>query len=124
MTWFGGGEFCESGGFARRARLPNLFELALSTGESSVVTVYSDASSLQGWGATLGDHFIQGKWSKLERREGINWMELCVLNRVLETWCPLLRASWSLPGWTTAQRRRTPTMAQVGWPSRRASQGR
>ena len=65
-------------------------------GESSVATVYADASSIQGWGASLGDHFIQGKWSKLERREGINWKELRVLNRALETWRPLLAGKLAL----------------------------
>ena len=34
----------------------------------------------------MGDHFIQGKWSKPERSEGINWKELWVLNKALEIW--------------------------------------
>ena len=83
-------QFSEPRGFARHARLPNLRELATSLGESSVATVCTDASSIRGWGATLRDHFIQGKWSKLERREGINWAELWVLNRVLEAWRAML----------------------------------
>ena len=66
-----------------RARLPRLRELALSMGETSVATVYTDASGLHGWGATLGGHFIQGKWSKSERGEGVNWKELWVLNKAL-----------------------------------------
>ena len=64
--------------------------------ESPVVTVCADASSIRGWGASLGDHFLQGKWSKLERREGINWKELRVLNRALETWRPLLAGKLAL----------------------------
>ena len=71
-------------------RLPNLRDLATSMGESSVVAVYTDESSIRGWGAVLGDHFIQGMWSKLECREGINWEELRVLTRVVETWSSLL----------------------------------
>ena len=80
-------QFCSSGGFVWRARLPRLRELALSMSETSVVTIYTDASGAHGWGATLGDRFIQGKWSKSELKEGINWKELWVLNRSLETWC-------------------------------------
>ena len=34
----------------------------------------------------MGDRFIQGRWSKHELGEGINWKELWVLNRALETW--------------------------------------
>ena len=34
----------------------------------------------------MGDRFIQGKWSRPERRGGINWKELWVLNKVLEAW--------------------------------------
>ena len=79
-------QFSEPGGFAWRARLPRLRELALSMGEGSVVTIYTDASGTQGWGATMGDHFIQGKWSRPERGEGINRKELWVLNRALESW--------------------------------------
>ena len=69
-------QFGDSGGFVWRPRLPILRQLAMSPGESPVVAVYTGAPSLQGWGAALGDHYIQGKWSKLERREGINWKEL------------------------------------------------
>ena len=38
----------------------------------------------------MGDDFIQGRWSKLERREGFNWKELRAPNRVLDTWCAML----------------------------------
>ena len=82
-------QFGESGGFAWHPRLPSLRQLAMSSGESSVVTVYTDARSLHGWGATLGDHYVEGEWSKLDRREGINWKELWALRRVLETRCTL-----------------------------------
>ena len=54
-------QFSESGRFARHARLPNLRELAMSLVASSVVTVYTYATSIRGWGATSGDRFIQGK---------------------------------------------------------------
>ena len=53
---------------------------------TSVVTLYTDASGRHGWGATLGDLFIQGRWSKFELREGINWKELWVLSKAIETW--------------------------------------
>ena len=51
-------QFSESGGFVWRARLPRLRELALSTGEASVATVYTDASGRHGWGAKMGGRFI------------------------------------------------------------------
>ena len=57
-------QFRETGGFARRPRLPNLRDSALSMGGSAVATVYTDASSNRVWGATMGDHLIQGKWLK------------------------------------------------------------
>ena len=79
-------QFCGSGGFVWHARLPRLRDLALSMSGTSVVTLYTDASGRHGWGATLGDLFIQGRWSKLESREGINWKELWVLSKALETW--------------------------------------
>ena len=34
----------------------------------------------------MGGRFIQGKWSKPERSESINWKELRVLNKVLAAW--------------------------------------
>ena len=55
-----------------------------------MAAVYTDASSLRGWGASFRDHYIQGKWSNVERREGINWKELWVLLRVFETWGAML----------------------------------
>ena len=77
-------QFCETGGFARHPRLSNLRDLALSVGDSAVAAVYAEASSIRGWGATPGDRFIQGKWSRLGRREGVNWKELWVLRKALE----------------------------------------
>ena len=62
-------QFGESGGFVWHVRRPRLRELALSMGEASVATVFTDASGLRGWGATMGDRFIQGKWSVL------NWKD-------------------------------------------------
>ena len=59
-------------------------------GEYSVVTVYAEAPSIEGWGAALGDHFFRGMSSKLGRRQGIDWKELRVLNRALEPWRPPL----------------------------------
>ena len=50
--------FGDLGGFAWRPRLPNLLEPALSSGESAVAAIYTDASSIHGWGASLGGHFI------------------------------------------------------------------
>ena len=55
-------QFGGRGGFAWRPRLPNLRELALSSGECAVAAVYTDASSLHGWGASLGGHYIRGQW--------------------------------------------------------------
>ena len=36
--------------------------------------------------AACGDMYIQGKWSELDGREGINWQELWVLQTALESW--------------------------------------
>ena len=53
-------------------------------GDGAVATVYTDASSKRGWGAALGGRFIQGKWAKSGRLEGIKWKELWVLRRAME----------------------------------------
>ena len=53
-------------------------------GDGAVASVYTDASSKRGWGAALGDRFIQGKWAKSDRLEGINWKELWALRRAME----------------------------------------
>ena len=79
-------QFGERGGFARHPRLPNLRILALSSEEFAVAAIYTDASSIHGWGASFGGHYIQGKWSEVERRESINWKESWALRRALETW--------------------------------------
>ena len=53
-------------------------------GDGAVASVYTDASSKRGWGAALGDRFIQGKWAKSDRLEGINWKEPWALRRAME----------------------------------------
>ena len=78
-------QFSDAGGLVWRPRLPNLRDLALSTGEDAVAAVYTDASGRRRWGATLSGRCIQEKWSKWDRAEGVNWKELRVLRRALES---------------------------------------
>ena len=64
-----------------------------------------------GWGATLGDHFIQGKWSGQGCLEGINCKELGLLARALEMWRVALKGKWILAqigGGSIRQFRRLP----------------
>ena len=105
-------QFRETGGLARRPRLPNLRDLALSMGGSSVATVYTDASSIQGWGATLGDRFVQGKWYQLERVAGRS-------KKRVRRGGNFRPANWSWRDWATAQPYRMRTTARV---ASRASQ--
>ena len=75
-------QFGESGCFARHLRLLNLRQLAMPSGEPSVVrTRPASRDGAPRWGITTS----MGGWSKLERREGINWKESWALHRVLET---------------------------------------
>ena len=79
-------QYGREGAFAWHPRLPSLRRQALSMGPGGVGPIYSGAPSQHGRGATYSDLFIQGKWSKLERREGINCQELWVLKTALEAW--------------------------------------
>ena len=45
-------------------------------GSDAAATIYADASGLLGWGAAFGDMYIQGRWAKSDRREGINSQEM------------------------------------------------
>ena len=45
----------------------------------------------------MGDAYIQGKWSKMEMREGINRKDLRVLNSSLESWGPQMSGKLALP---------------------------
>ena len=55
-------------------------------GPDAVGAIYTDASSLRGWGAAFGDSFFQGKWSELDMRGGVNWQEPWVLKTALQSW--------------------------------------
>ena len=79
-------QFGKGGGFAWRPRLPSLHKQAVHMGSDAVAAIYADASSLRSWGAVFRDLYTQGKWSKLDRREGINWQEPWVLKTALESW--------------------------------------
>ena len=79
-------EFGKDGGFVWRPRLPSLYKQAVRMGSDAAAAIYTDASSLLGWGAAFGDLYVQGRWAKLDRREGINWQELWVLKTSLESW--------------------------------------
>ena len=78
-------QFSDAGGFVWRPRLPNLRDLAPLMGEDAVATVFTDSSGKHGWGATLGGRYTQGMWSEWGRAGGINWKELWVLRRALES---------------------------------------
>ena len=62
-----------SGGFVWHPRLPDLEDKALSLGRGAARAIFTDASGSREWGATLGGHFLQGRWSNWASREGINW---------------------------------------------------
>lgn len=59
---------------------------ALSTGPDAVCAIYTDAAGTRGWGASLGDSFIQGAWPKVAKRDGINWKELRALTEAPGKW--------------------------------------
>ena len=48
--------------------------------------IYTDAAGSRGEGSSLGDLYIQGVWSKVAFREGINWNELWVIMGALGHW--------------------------------------
>ena len=79
-------EFGKDGGSVWRPRLPPLYKQAVRMGSEAAAAIYTEASSLLGWAAAFGDLYVQGRWAKLDRREGINWQELCVLKTSLESW--------------------------------------
>ena len=68
-------QFGKDGGFVWRPRPPSLHKQAVLMGSDAVAAIYADASSLRSWGAAFCDWYTQGKWSKVDRREGINWQE-------------------------------------------------
>ena len=53
---------------------------------ASVCAVSSYSSSAVGWSSTLGDRFIQGKWSDRAQTDSIPWKELWTLGRAEDTW--------------------------------------
>ena len=55
-------------------------------GPEAVCAFCTDAAGTHGWGAPLGDSYIQGTWPKVALREGINWKELWVLKEALSHW--------------------------------------
>ena len=82
--------FGKDGGFARRPRLPSLHKQALLVGPDAAGAIYTDASSLRGWGEAFRDLCIQGEWSKLDRSGGVNWQVLRAVETALESWGDLL----------------------------------
>ena len=79
-------ELGKGGGFIWRPRPPSFCKQAVRMGSDAAAASYTDASSLLGWGAALGDLYVQGRWAKLDKREGINWQEMWVLKTSLEFW--------------------------------------
>ena len=52
--------------------------------EGAVCAVSTDAPGIGGWGAIMGECFIQGEWPKTEAHEGVNWKESWVLKRSMD----------------------------------------
>ena len=63
----------------------------------------------------MGDHFIQGKWSKPERGEEINWKELWVPNKPLEAWGQYVAQKLVLVRTDNSAAAYTPTTAPAGF---------
>ena len=78
--------FADHWGFVLRPRSRGLRDKALSIGSEAACAVYVDAAGSRGWGASLGDSCIQGVWSEVAMREGVNWQELRVLTEAPSQW--------------------------------------
>jgi hypothetical protein len=53
------------------------------------VLLLTDAS-LEGWGAHFGDHMVSGKWTKTEKRNFINVLEMWAVERALKAFSRLV----------------------------------
>ena len=60
-------------------------------GPDAVCAIYRDAAAARGWGASLGDSFIQGVWSKVAMRGGLDSKELWALRDALSNWHELAK---------------------------------
>ena len=80
------GEAIQSGRgacFVWHSRLPNLKERAFTESSGAVVTLYTVHVTL---GATLGDRFAHGAWSRGAADEGVSRIELRVLRCCHAEW--------------------------------------
>ena len=68
----GVGATSHQGHIAWSSGLAGFEDLAVSMPPGAVVTAYTDASSADGRGATLGGEFFLGGWPQQARREGVN----------------------------------------------------
>ena len=58
-------------------KLPNLQGVRTKAWEKGLLVILGlDASSKIGWGITLGDTYLQGRWSGQDQDKHINWKEL------------------------------------------------
>ena len=94
--------FADRGGFAAHPRLRGLRDTALSIGLDAACAIFTDAAGSRGWGASLGNSYAQGIWSKVALREGINWIELRVSKEALSHWCSDVRRELVLVGMDNA----------------------
>ena len=63
--------------FIWHSKLPDLSTFRVQAWEAGLLVILGlDASSSIGWGVTLGDISLQGKWSTEEAGFNINWKEL------------------------------------------------
>ncbi|KAM7166314.1 uncharacterized protein RBU57_007209 [Macrochelys suwanniensis] len=69
-----------------------MFWNSLPTRPPPSVTITTDAS-LIGWGAHLGHHNVQGKWSPTETRLHINLLELRAVHNACRHFLPLIRGT-------------------------------
>jgi hypothetical protein len=73
--------------FIWHSKLPNLDSFRMQAWNAGLLVILGlDASSSIGWGATMGEHQIQGRWSPEESNLHINWKELKAYHLALEQW--------------------------------------
>ena len=77
--------------FLWHRKLPNISAVRDTAWRAGTLVILGlDASSGIGWGATLGDHSCQGKWSDADQPQHINWKELKSYDLALDHFAPLL----------------------------------
>ena len=100
--------------YKRHPQVSSIRESALAQG--LLVVMNTDAASEIGWGACVGNHWVQGTWSSADTAKHINWKELKAYSLALDQLAPHLTGKLvyvkvdNVP-FTTS------TMAEAGSPS-------